>query len=261
MPTVRRGHATIHYEIEGKGTPIVLHTGGGGDLRMWRLAGYTRALAPKHQLILIDHRGHGQSSKPNGITSHRIEEYRDDVLAVLDAADVEEAAFLGYSVGALVGYALADARPECVSALIDLDGAKIDESETQVRDASAKLAQDARTRGLKAIIESMASAEGVPPEHPVVRNLETTDSEMFALGVEALGAWDGPLTVLERLKVPLLLILNGRREQQDPDEFVRIMSAAGGRAYVLSGLGHLKSFIESERTLPLIQRFLADLGL
>jgi pimeloyl-ACP methyl ester carboxylesterase len=136
MPTVIRNGVVIYYELEGEGSPLVLHTGAGGDMAMWRLAGYADGLRDRHRLILIDHRGHGKSSRPADVRSHWIEEYRDDVLAVLDATDSRRAAFVGYSYGAKVGYALAEAFPERVSALIDLDGTSADHTGRRSKERS-----------------------------------------------------------------------------------------------------------------------------
>lgn len=255
MPVVTRNGVGIHYELDGDGAPVVLHTGGGGDLEMWRLAGYVAGLRGDHRLILIDHRGHGKSAKPPALAAHRVEEYREDVRAVLDAVGASRAAFLGYSYGARIGYALADKYPDRISALIDLDGIELDRCEPGARAATLRLVADVRRNGFGKILRQMARLEDVPLEHPVLRDLAATDSEMFALALEAETAWKGPLTILARVKVPLLILLNGQRSFEDSTE--RILEVAGGRARTLPGLGHLRTFIESDRTLPLIRRFLA----
>jgi pimeloyl-ACP methyl ester carboxylesterase len=106
MPTTDRSGVRIHYEVEGDGPPLILHTGGGGDLGMWRIAGYPAALADR-QVILMDHRGHGASERPRTIEEHRIDRYVEDVVAVADDLDLATFSFFGYSAGASVGYRLA----------------------------------------------------------------------------------------------------------------------------------------------------------
>src|SRR5690348_16921968 len=56
----------IHYEITGKGEPVLLIHGlfASGFLN-WKLPGITDELAKNYKVIAIDLPGHGQSSKPN----------------------------------------------------------------------------------------------------------------------------------------------------------------------------------------------------
>jgi non-heme chloroperoxidase len=70
MPYTRRAGVRLHYQDAGSGPAVLLHTGGGGDGRMWELAGYTAALAGYRTLVL-DHRGHGGSDCPAGECSSR----------------------------------------------------------------------------------------------------------------------------------------------------------------------------------------------
>ena len=66
VPVAHRGDVSIHYEFDGVGPAAILHTGGGGDLAMWRHAGYTSRLG-RRRVVLMDHRGHGLSGTPTGI--------------------------------------------------------------------------------------------------------------------------------------------------------------------------------------------------
>ncbi len=55
----------IYYETIGMGEPIVFHHGNGNCCKDWYTLGYVEALARDFQLILIDSRGYGKSSKPH----------------------------------------------------------------------------------------------------------------------------------------------------------------------------------------------------
>lgn len=64
-----------------------------------------------HRLVFADLRGHGQST-PKGDSPYEIETLVDDLVAVLDEADIEEAVVVGHSVGGMVGLQLAHERPD-----------------------------------------------------------------------------------------------------------------------------------------------------
>lgn len=85
MNRVNHNGIYIHYQVTGKGPPLVLHHGFSDDLRSWYEYGYVAALAPHYRLILIDSRGHGRSDKPHTATTYTQRARSYDVLAVLDA--------------------------------------------------------------------------------------------------------------------------------------------------------------------------------
>jgi pimeloyl-ACP methyl ester carboxylesterase len=119
MPYVRRAGVRLHYDDAGCGSAVLLHTGGGGDGRMWELAGYTTALAG-YRRLLLDHRGHGRSDCPPGLSGHRLGEYVQDVITVLDRAGVAQAGLVGYSAGARIAYAVARRYPGRVRAVVGI---------------------------------------------------------------------------------------------------------------------------------------------
>lgn len=105
MPYASNQGVRIYYEVVGEGPPLVLAhgMGFGGDLNAWRTTGYVDALKDDFRLILFDLRGHGRSDKPQQGAAPQ-SNGADDVVAVLDSLGIEQAHFLGYSMGASAGF-------------------------------------------------------------------------------------------------------------------------------------------------------------
>ena len=118
MPRIDNNGVPIHYEIEGNGPPLVLHHGSFGSLEDWREFGYVAALRDRHQLILLDARGHGSSGKPHDQAAYDLQLRASDVTAVLDALGIQTADFMGYSMGGWIGFGLAKCAPQRFRSLI-----------------------------------------------------------------------------------------------------------------------------------------------
>lgn len=97
----------IHYEVEGQGPPLMLQHGITNNLHSWKRNSYVDALKDEYRLILVDARGHGDSSKPQDTQSYSIELMATDNVAVLDDIGIVQACFWEYSMGALIGFFLA----------------------------------------------------------------------------------------------------------------------------------------------------------
>lgn len=75
----------IHYEIFGKGKPIILVHGWGVDLnRNWVTNGWVEALRSVRQVVALDCRGHGRSSKPHDRAVYSYATMARDVLHLMD---------------------------------------------------------------------------------------------------------------------------------------------------------------------------------
>ncbi|NIV77068.1 MAG: alpha/beta hydrolase, partial [Gammaproteobacteria bacterium] len=64
MPHVERNGVKVYYESFGQGTPIVFLHPFTTNRYIW--ADQIFAFGKDHQIIVVDHRGHGQSDKPEG---------------------------------------------------------------------------------------------------------------------------------------------------------------------------------------------------
>ncbi len=116
---VSLGTNKIHYVTLGRGkqTIVFIH-GWAGNLGFWREQ--VPALADKARLILIDLPGHGQSDKPQA--AYCMDFFADAVLAVLRDALVDQAIFIGHSMGVAVICRVCGRAPEKVAALVSVDG-------------------------------------------------------------------------------------------------------------------------------------------
>lgn len=118
MPYFDNNGVRIHYQVDGRGAPMVLMHGTSGSLGDWYENGWVSGLKDDYQLIMIDHRGHGYSDKLHDPDSYGLEISVSDVVGVLDELGIERANYLGYSMGGYIGFGLAKYAPERLNALV-----------------------------------------------------------------------------------------------------------------------------------------------
>uniref|UniRef100_A0A7S1S676 AB hydrolase-1 domain-containing protein n=1 Tax=Alexandrium catenella TaxID=2925 RepID=A0A7S1S676_ALECA len=98
MPFVDRDGVKIFYEDTGGNGEVIFMTHGfGSGSKMWD---GQLELSKKFRVIRWDMRGHAQSESPDDETKYSKQHQVDDMAAVLDACKVEQAIFLGHSMGA-----------------------------------------------------------------------------------------------------------------------------------------------------------------
>jgi pimeloyl-ACP methyl ester carboxylesterase len=101
--------ASIFYAVYGTVTsdPVILLHGGMGNGEHWALQ--VPALVDKHQVITIDERGQGRSTRPKGKPTY--DAMANDVVAVMDALKLPKASVVGWSDGGEIGLKLAIEHP------------------------------------------------------------------------------------------------------------------------------------------------------
>jgi aminoacrylate hydrolase len=106
----------VNYELTGRGEEVVVLSAGlGGAAAFW--APQRAALEQHFRVLAFDQRGTGRNAEslPEGYT---IGHMADDVIAVMDAAGVSRAHFLGHALGGLVGLDLARRLPDRVGRIV-----------------------------------------------------------------------------------------------------------------------------------------------
>lgn len=106
--------ATLHYDEHGTGPPLVLLPGIGGTARMWGRP--PSPITDNYRLLLPDPRGIGRS-RGDGLEAS-LEGWGRDVLALLDALELETAHVLGVSLGSIMAVQAASRAPERLRSLV-----------------------------------------------------------------------------------------------------------------------------------------------
>ncbi len=114
MPVAKApGNVNIHYEARGKGPPLLLISGTGHDHTFW--SGQLPLFERDYSCIVFDNRGMGRSSVPR--SGYSLADMADDAAAVLDAAGIDQAHVMGFSMGGHISQELCLNHPERVISL------------------------------------------------------------------------------------------------------------------------------------------------
>jgi pimeloyl-ACP methyl ester carboxylesterase len=114
MPFVENQGAKLYWDEQGSGESVLLIMGLSYPSYMWHRS--RPVLAERYRTIAFDNRGVGQSDVPPG--PYSIPLMAADAAAVLDAAGVESAHVLGFSMGGMIAQEFALQYPSRVRSLI-----------------------------------------------------------------------------------------------------------------------------------------------
>lgn len=108
--------ATYTWGPEAAPTVLAVHGFASSCRDNWVDTGWVRdLLAAGFRVLGVDQLGHGLSDKPHDPRRYTMRGLAANLLAVLDTHLVDEAAYLGYSLGGRVGWQLMHAAPEHVT--------------------------------------------------------------------------------------------------------------------------------------------------
>lgn len=95
---------------------VVFVHGAGGSSSIWHKQ--LKDFCEKHNVLVLDLRGHGKSQKLTASNKYSFELIAKDVIELLDQKQIEKAHFVGVSLGSIVIKALRAQRPDLVKSMI-----------------------------------------------------------------------------------------------------------------------------------------------
>lgn len=242
MPKTGCGDIEVAWSEVGRGDPLVLVHGLADDHRAWRRM--LPALCLEHRVVLYDFRGHGGTTL--GDADGTLAQLSGDLVALMDALELERADLAGFSLGGTIVMRTAIDRPERVRRLIPVAtssrvgrgsvdwyvrrAAMVREADPDLR---ATLEQDAR--------EMYANRPAEFEDGWLIRSQSTADPAGYGNACAAMAALhEHPLDPeLGRIQAPTL-VLAGDRDQHCPPRAGEIIQARipGSRLEVLEDVGH-----------------------
>lgn len=118
MPCFTHQDVALHYTDEGTGQPVIFLHEFGGDARSWEMQ--IQALAhssdPSYRCLALNARGYPPSAVPTETAMYGWQKNRDDVIALLDHLEIDQAHIVGLSMGGYIALMLGLTAPErCLS--------------------------------------------------------------------------------------------------------------------------------------------------
>jgi pimeloyl-ACP methyl ester carboxylesterase len=199
-----RDGSQVYFEDDGgAGTPVVILGGFLDPVDLVRGAPIARALKAfpgEFRLVFVDHRGHGRSAKPHETKAYAMELRVADVVAVLDALDIERAHFIGISWGGRLCFGIGEHAPERVRSLVIIGQQPYAiEPDGPLTRVVGEALEASRERGIEALVEAFEAVAGRYPEPMRTMYLGCDAAAMRAAWraamregavCEDLGGWD-----------------------------------------------------------------------
>jgi pimeloyl-ACP methyl ester carboxylesterase len=115
MPALQLNDVEIYYEVHGEGPCMVFLSETACDGEVWKIY-QVPEFSKDHRVIIHDYRGTGQSGKPS--IDYTTKMFCEDLVAVMDHLEVEDAVVVGHSMGGRVAQLLALDHPKKVRQLV-----------------------------------------------------------------------------------------------------------------------------------------------
>lgn len=253
-----RGFEMNYEDTGGTGVPLLLIHGFPFDHTMW--APQLRALAPAVRVIAPDLRGLGESTLPEGGAS--LDDYADDLRALLDALGVERATVGGLSMGGYITFAFYRKYASRVRGLVLADTRPQPDSPEAKKGRAENIAL-VQQKGGGALAEKMLPKMLTPKT--LASRPEVTEAAMTMMArqpaegiIAALAAMrDRPdsTPTLVQIKVPTL-VAAGAEDTLTPPEDARALQSAirGAQLMLIPEAAHMSTFERPE----VFNRALAD---
>ena len=212
---IEEGIATVngtklYYEIKGKGSPLVLISGGGTlDRRAWD--NQFETFSKFYKVIRYDVRGIGKSARPVEPFSHS-----DDLYALLKFLKIKKAHVVGLSFSGAMALDFVLDHPESVDHLVLVaSGASDDATSKENLDGLHFFSSMVKKEGIESAIQfvlnlSFFISQGNSAAHEKIRQIYTDNTDMFESDFPLVRLWrptNPPASKrLSEIRAPVLIL-------------------------------------------------------
>jgi len=254
------GDGEIHVCQDGpRDAPaLLLIHGTAASLRSWDPM--VPLLTGSHRVIRIDLLGCGQSARPDG-ASYAVPDQARRASAALDRLGVGHAVVVGHSSGGAVATALAEQRPDLVTALALINTgprmAAYIANEIAIGPARLPDLTDEQLRQLM----SQAFSPGYKIPQPFVDEARNMSLHVYAATSQAVHAYLEEQALPQRLAVlgkPLLVIFGQDDLRWRPSSAAEYRDVPGATVEMLPGVGHSPNLEDPPRTAAPLLTFTAN---
>jgi pimeloyl-ACP methyl ester carboxylesterase len=250
----------LAFEEHGSGLPVVFIHGFPFDHSIWNPI--VPLLEQHARLILPDLRGFGVTPMPEAPETYSMRSLADDILALLDLLQIEQAVLVGHSMGGYVALAFAHAYPQRLAGL-GLVSTQASADSPEKRQGRMKTAEQVRRRGVARALEGMAHKLTTRPEleEQITELINRQDPGAVIAALKAMAERRDSTENLAGISVPAVVI-SGSEDSTIPLERSQEMNQLLGRSWLVEipGAGHMPMMEYPEAVADALHKFFHSVG-
>jgi pimeloyl-ACP methyl ester carboxylesterase len=234
-------------------------------------AHHLEALSEHHRVVTFDHRGHGESDKPDDERAYSLDRMAVDTACVADALELHDLRILGHSMGGMVMRRFLLAHPGRARAIVFMDtsAAAPPGSDTELVAAASEVVRTGGLVALKQLSDELdllgsEAYQRVLAERPGFAEYadykwHAQSPVMWTTLMHEIVTQPDQLTELKRLAAPTLGIVGDQDTMfvAPMDDIVR--TVPGARLVVIPDAGHSPQFENPPAWIAAMLEFLRSL--
>lgn len=265
MSVVRLNGINVGYTEMGRGSPVMLLHGFPLNRSMWR--DQALELSATYHVIMPDLRGHGETASPSDEAP--MEVMAEDVAALMDLLEINQAVLGGLSMGGYVALAFYRLFPGRVRALILADTRPQADSE-EARRNRERIWERALQQGIETITDAMLPkllapatlAKEIEIVARVREMIQGTKPEGAAAALRGIAARRDQSDLLPEIASPTLIIV-GSEDAVTPPGDAELMHREIRHSHlrIIEGAGHLSNVERPTEFNQTLVNFLNTVGM
>jgi pimeloyl-ACP methyl ester carboxylesterase len=254
----------LAYSDTGRGFPIVFLHAFPLNRTMW--AQQEAALSRHCRVVTIDLRGHGESDAP--LWHYSLDQAAEDVRALLDHMSIQQAIFVGLSMGGYILFAFYRRYAGRVKGLVLAD-TRAQADTPEGKEGRFQMAQTAYKNGSSAVadimIPKLLSPATIRTKPEIVQRvrmmIEGNQVSGIAGDLMAMAERPDSIPLLKQISCPTQIIV-GESDQATPLSDAKLMAdqIPGAHLAVIPGAAHLANLEQPELFTQIVRSFAENVG-